>query len=413
LHQWSFTVKGVPYTVAYLPISDKLGFDTALLVDNLQKIATQAVYLFGSAPYSHYAFLLQDGVVGALEHINSVTIGAQATLLAIHMQEVNGEIAHEFIHSWNEVNIRPSGYTDLNYGPQEQSAGLWFTEGLTMFYADLLQRRAGLPREDSTRTAHLQSLIGRYYADSGNTALAPATVSLASNAGPGMLGDYSASVHVQGELIGAMLDLVVRHTTRGARSFDDVMRLMYQRFGGKGGFEARDVEQAVADVCPSAEVHPFFLKYVYQANPMDFNSYLRLIGLRVNLFYRPSMGDSGRLAPDLRLYIWQPAGDTVYHLVMTNPGNCWVKAGLHTGDALLAIDGQPIKNRQLYNDRIKTLRIGDRILVQIDRHGSRQTIPVDIAGYDIPVVQFIPTDNKNTEKYTEAQKIFRQWEVGS
>ena len=185
VRQWPFTIKGIPHTVAYLPINDTLHFDTTQLVDNLKKIASLAIDLFGGAPYNHYVFLLQDGVVGALEHVNSVTIGASAALLATRMSEVNGEVAHEFIHSWNEVNIQPSGYTDLNYGPQEQSPGLWFTEGLTMFYADLLQRRAGLPREDSTRTAHLQSLLGRYYADSGNVALAPVVVSLASNAGPG------------------------------------------------------------------------------------------------------------------------------------------------------------------------------------------------------------------------------------
>jgi predicted metalloprotease with PDZ domain len=408
LHQWSFIVKGIPHTVAYLSVSDNLRFDTIQLVDNLKKIATQAIGLFGGAPYSHFAFLLQDGVVGALEHVNSVTIGAPGALLANHMQEVNGEIAHEFIHSWNEVNIRPSGYTDLNFGAQEQSAALWFTEGLTMFYADLLQRRAGLPLEDSTRVAHLQSLIGRYYADSGNMALAPAAVSLAANAGPGMLGDYSASVHVQGELIGSMLDLLIKNTTKGARSFDDVMRLMYQRFGGKRGFDARDVEEAVRAACPSPEVHSFFQKYVYRANPLDFNSYLRLIGLHVSLSYRPSIGDSGRPAPDQRLYIWQPAGDTIFRFVMTSPASCWVKAGLHTGDALLAIDNQSIKNRQTYNDHLKTIKIGDKLTVQIDRHGHNQMIPVDITGYQIPIVQLLSTEDKNIE----AQQLFRQWAAG-
>jgi predicted metalloprotease with PDZ domain len=408
LHQWPFAVKGVSHTVAYLSNARTPGFDTALLVANLQKIVTQAIQVFGSAPYSHYAFLLEDGVVGALEHGNSVTIGAPATLLATHMQEINGEIAHEFFHTWNLMNIQPAGYTDLNYGPQEKSAGLWFSEGLSMFYADLLLRRAGLPCEDSTRIAHLKSLIGRYYADTGNTVLAPATVSLASNAAPGMLGDYSASVHLQGELIGAMLDLVIRDATRGARSFDHVMRLMYKRFGGKNGFDARDVELAVKDVCGSAEVHPFFQKYVYQGKPLDFDAYLRLIGLRIQVSYRPSLGDSGRPTPDRRLYIWQPQGDTVFHLIMTNPGSCWVTAGLHTGDALVSIDGQPIKNRQTFNGKLMTLKVGDRIIVGVDRHGNSQTIPVDVTGYDIPVVQLLPTKNNNIE----ALSIFRQWEAG-
>jgi predicted metalloprotease with PDZ domain len=408
LHQWNFTVEGIPYTVAYLPVAGTPAFDTALLVANVQKIVAQTVRLFGGTPYKHYTFLLEDGVGGALEHANSVTIGAPANLLANHMQDIYEELAHEFSHTWNLMSMRPGEYTDLNCGPQERSAGLWFSEGLAMFYADLLVRRAGLPCEDSTRTGHLESLIGRYYADTGNTVIPPAAVSLASNAAPGMLGDYSASVHLQGELLGAMLDLVIRDATRGARSFDDVMRLMYKRFCGKDGFYTRDIEQTVKDVCGSDEVHPFFQKYIYEGKAMDFNPYLRLIGLRLQLYYRPAMDDKGHLAVDGRLYIWQPAGDTVYHLVMTDPRSCWVKAGLHTGDALVTINGQPIKNRQSFNDMLKGLTIGDRLIVEVDHSGSRQRIPVDITGYEMPVAHLINEGNASSE----IQKLSRYWKEG-
>jgi predicted metalloprotease with PDZ domain len=50
---------------------------------------------------------------------------------------------------------------------------------------------------------------------------------VAYNAEPGALGDYSASTHLEGELIGTMLDLIIRDATRGRRSMDDVMRLLF------------------------------------------------------------------------------------------------------------------------------------------------------------------------------------------
>ena len=102
-----------------------------------------------------------------------------------------------------------------------------------MYYADLLVRRAGLPCEDSTRTAHLESLIGRYYTDTGNRVFPPGVVSLADNAPPGPLGDYTASTHLQGELLGSMLDLLIMEATNGRKSMDNVMALMNRRFGGK------------------------------------------------------------------------------------------------------------------------------------------------------------------------------------
>jgi predicted metalloprotease with PDZ domain len=405
LHQWHFFVGGVPHTVAYLPVTDTLNrvtdtlnFDSTLLVDNIRKIVVQTVRLFGGMPYKNYVFMLEDGVYGALEHGNSVTIGASANILTSRMQEVYEEIAHEFFHTWNLVDIRPAEYTGLKYGPQEQSSLLWFSEGVTMFYADLLVRRAGLPAEDSARILHLESLIRRYYADTGNMVIPPAKVSLAENAGPGILGDYSASTHLQGELLGTTLDWLIRSNTEGRHSFDDVMRLMYRRFGGgrglgggggverRRGFYARDIEQAVQDICGGGLVHPFFQKYIYEGKALDFNSWLPLIGLQLQLSWQPAADEKGKPLPDTRVYIWQPVGDTVFRLGMTHPGGCWVKAGLHTGDTVSAMNGAPIKNRQDFNQALHRFQIGDTIIVQVRRPTGIRYVPVSITGYLAPVV---------------------------
>src|SRR5579863_472866 len=168
LRRWTFTVDSIPHVVAYLPATPTLNFYTIALVENTQKIVRAAKDIFGTFPYKHYSFLLEEGSEGALEHRNSVTIGVSATELASDRPDIYEEIAHEFFHTWNLMDIRPSGYTDLNYGKQQQSPGLWFSEGITMLYAGLLCRRTGLPVEDSTRIAHLSSLITRYYSDTGN-----------------------------------------------------------------------------------------------------------------------------------------------------------------------------------------------------------------------------------------------------
>ncbi|HXB32151.1 MAG TPA: hypothetical protein VNV35_01965, partial [Puia sp.] len=141
LHRWTFTVDSIPHEVAYLSSAPALGFDTGALVSNIQKIVRATKAIFGGFPYEHYNFLLEDKSVGALEHGNSVTIGVSAANLTGEQPGIYEEIAHEFFHTWNLMAIRPSGYTELNYGPQQQSPGLWFSEGLTMLYADLICRR--------------------------------------------------------------------------------------------------------------------------------------------------------------------------------------------------------------------------------------------------------------------------------
>src|SRR2546425_12346799 len=95
--------------------------------------------------------------------------------------------------------IRPAEYRDLDWRPQPLVAGLWFSEGLTMFYADLLLRRAGLPVFDSTPAAHLERLIARYLASPGNARFSAQQVSpVADAAQPGAPAAYSASTHPQG-----------------------------------------------------------------------------------------------------------------------------------------------------------------------------------------------------------------------
>jgi predicted metalloprotease with PDZ domain len=412
LSKWSFNVNGIKHTVVYLPTVNASAFDSKTLISSIQKIVQQAVKTFGSMPYANYTFLLEDGVNGALEHRNSVTIGAPSAMLATNMKELYEELAHEFFHTWNLMSIKPAEYTSLNYGPQQMSAALWFSEGFTMFYADLLLRRAGLPTadiEDSTRISHLQSLMNRYYTDTGNTVIPPGKVSLASNASPGMLGDYDASTHLQGELLATIIDLMIRDASENKKSLDDVMKLIFKEFGNKKGFFARDIEKAVKSICScNNKVDSFFKNYIYDGHAIEFNRYLKLLGLRFYIAYVAKNVD-GKLLPDLRVYIWQPIGDTLYHIGVTNPVNCWARSGIHTGDVIFSLNDHTIKTRQDFYNKLNTLHINDTLRVVTRHNDNNASIPVIITGYDKPVVSITQIPNASTRQ----QKLFDQWERGN
>ena len=329
------------------------------------------------------------------------------------MKELYEEIAHEFFHSWNLVSIKPAEYTPLNYGPQQMSAGLWFSEGFTMFYADLLLRRAGLPManvQDSTRIFHLQSIISRYYSDTGNTVISPAKVSLASNSPPGMLGDYDASTHLQGELLAVMLDLVIRNASENKKSLDDVMKLMFKEFGNRKGFYATDIERATKNICLcNGKVDSFFKNYIYSGHPIEFNKYLELAGLQFHLTYAAAKNADGKLLPDFRVYTWQPIGDTLYHIGITNPLNCWTKSGIHTGDVVFSLNNHSIKTRQDFHNALNDLHVNDTLMVTTRRYDSKISIPVTITGYDKPVASITQIPNASSRQ----QKLLEQWEEGN
>ena len=54
----------------------------------------------------------------------------------------------------------------------------------------------------------------------------------------------------KGGLVALLLDLKIRASTRGERSLDDVLRLLWERFGATDtGFPEGEVERVAAEVC--------------------------------------------------------------------------------------------------------------------------------------------------------------------
>jgi len=399
---WRFAVDGVPHRVVYWPVPDAAPFDTIAFVDGIERLVREAVSLFGRAPYRDYTFTFQDGAYGALEHLNSVTLGAASADLAKDPSAALAETAHEFIHTWNLMRIRPAEYRGVDYRTQPPTAGLWFSEGLTMFYADVLLRRAGLPAGDSTRLAHLERQFARYLASPGNARHAAETVSrVAYNAPPGSLGDYSASTHLQGEVLGTILDLIVRDATGGERSMDDVMRLMLERFFGARGFDGRDVEAAVERVC-GCDVTALFDAHIRNGGQaIDFDRYLGLVGLRSRVTWAPAVWN-GQPERDLRIFAWEPPGEGGLRLIVSNAASIWGTAGLHTGDRLVSVNDRAVTSWPAFRSQLVALRMGDTIRLEVRRPTGAYRAAVVIAGFDRPVVRI-----ETVAAATERQRALR------
>jgi predicted metalloprotease with PDZ domain len=382
-----FAVDGVPHTIAYWRAPNYTRFDTTAFQSAIEGIAEEAAKAFGRPPYREYLFLIQDNAWGGLEHHNSVTIGARSNMLAENSSELLKEIAHEFVHTWNLIRIRPAEYTGVSSKVIKPVPTLWFSEGLTLFYADLLMRRAELAAGDPTRVGHLQGLIARWLSFPANSKFSAEAVSrVAYNAAPDALGDYVGSSHLQGEVLGAMLDLVVRGATDGKRSMDHVMRDLYARTGGPAGMTGADIEASVAAVC-GCVVKPFFDAHVRGAQPLDFDKYLALIGLKAEVKWDTVTRDNGDKVPDHRLYAFNPEGDSLLALQVNNPTTVWGRAGLHSGDRVVSMNGNSVRTWNEFRTMLAQSRIGDVVhLVIKPKVGPTRDVPVTVTGYTRPFV---------------------------
>jgi predicted metalloprotease with PDZ domain len=409
LREWRFSAGGVPHRVVYWSLPGAQPFDTAGLVDGLHRVADQAIRLFGGAPFRAYTFLVEDGALGALEHHASVTLGAPSDRLSRGLNDFFAEAAHEYFHAWNLMSIHPVEYGDVDYRPPLRSHGLWWAEGVTMLYADLLERRAGLPTHDSTRLAHLESLIERYLANPAYGRFSAERISaVAYGAPPDALGDYNASTHLQGELIGTVLDLKIRAATAGRRSLDDALRAMQRDYSGPRGYTGRDIERVVGETC-GCPVRAFFDASVRGHRRLDLAAALRLIGLRMEVSREPARDDDGRPIPDLRIYAWMPPGAAHPSLVLTDPSSIWVRAGLHSGDRVMRVNDAAVDSVAQLRRLLTEARIGDAVTLDVTRPtGRTDRVRVRITGFDRPLVRI-----EEVGDATAGQQALRaRWQAG-
>jgi predicted metalloprotease with PDZ domain len=386
VHDWSYRVEGVPHRVVYWSLPDGAPFDSTAFVGALERFSQQAVALFGRAPYRDYTFVFQDGAYGGLEHPASVTLGAPSEDIAKNPFAPIEEAAHEYFHTWNLMRIRPAEYAGVSNRAPAPSAGLWFSEGLTIYYSDALMRRAGIPGSYPMRDVRLRSLLERYMENSGTAKFSAEEVSrVAYNAGPLALGDYSVSTHMQGEVIGTMLDFIIRDATNGTRSMDDVMGLMLERHSGETGFVGRDIERAVSDVC-KCSVKAFFDAHVRGGSRIDIARYARLAGFQIDLGREPAARD-GVALPDTRVYGYSMEGEPEMRFRLLDPASAWGRAGLHSGDRIVSMNGAAVTTWPAMRSILSALHIGDTLSVVVNQPSGRFVTKVGITGYDRPTAK--------------------------
>ena len=156
----SFTACGIPH---HFVVSGALpSFDGARLLADTQKICEAAIRFWhgqgkqagNKAPHQNYLFMLNavhDGY-GGLEHRNSTALICNRVDLPRQTSPrtndgyttLLGLISHEYFHTWNVKQLRPDAFARYNYTQENYTTLLWFFEGFTSYFDDILLRHAGL-----------------------------------------------------------------------------------------------------------------------------------------------------------------------------------------------------------------------------------------------------------------------------
>ncbi len=318
-------------------------FDSARLLADTQKICeTEIRFWHGKgaaagkkAPHQRYVFMLnvvEDGY-GGLEHRNSTAlICSRPDLPRLGEAKTSdgyttllGLISHEYFHTWNVKRLRPAEFARYDYTQENYTELLWFFEGFTSYYDDLLLLRAGLIDQNKylellSKTANgvaqspgrqVQSVAQasfdawvKYYRQDENTANA------------------TVNYYAKGALVALCLDLALR--LEGS-DLDSVMRGLWRRCRG-GPLREQDLLDEL-HARTGRSWAPDIAHWVHSTEELPLARLLQAHGVAVDV-------DSASLAQRLGVRVTEAGGVRIKTVLRHSAAE---RAGLCAGDEWLGV----------------------------------------------------------------------------
>ncbi len=308
------------------------------VIETLRRICRYELDLMQDQPFETYTFIFHIGKAaagagGGMEHANSTAINVPSDEL------LAGVSAHEFFHLWNVKRIRPSSLEPVDYTKEQWTRALWFAEGVTSTYGSYTMLRSGLWTKD------------QFYADLGNqiTELQSRPANRWKSAEESSLDawlekyllynspDESVSYYTKGQMLGMLLDILIRDRTGNTASLDDVMRTLNTEFAkrGKTYRDTLDV-RLTAEKVAGGSFEEFFRRYVSGTNAFPYVEVLALAGLEL----RERKGNRAALGFTINR---DPSGEA--RVAGLLPDGAASAAGLHDGDKILRWNDVEIPRR--------------------------------------------------------------------
>jgi predicted metalloprotease with PDZ domain len=331
--EYDYQQNGATYRVTV--DGDRNLYSPGRILNALKKITLTETSLMEDVPFKRYTFMFffpQSGS-GGMEHRDGTAISIPAAEMRGGLGSLESTAAHEFFHLWNVKRIRPKGLEPIDYIRGNDTSDLWFSEGVTSTYAELVLLRAGLIKEKdfykelAEAINDLQSRPARRFQsveESGREAWLE------------KYPDYfrparSISYYNKGELLGYLLDLGIRHASDNRYSLDDLMRRLNLEFARQGRyFDDADLKRIIHELAPAFPCDEFFRDDITGTRELDYAKYLAYAGLELKT--------ERVAAPDLGFESLQGFIGPV-HVETVEPGSNAAIAGIQPGDVLLKMNG--------------------------------------------------------------------------
>jgi predicted metalloprotease with PDZ domain len=360
----SFRISGIEPPISVAIHGD--GWKQSDVENTLRKICNYEIELMGGAPFDHYLFIFHvgkaaQGAGGGMEHANSTAINANSEA------QLASVAAHEFFHLWNVKRIRPASLEPIDYTREQYTRALWFAEGVTSTYGRYAELRSGLwSKQDfyadlAQQINELESRPANRWQSAEQSSLDTWLDKYDYYNSP----EFSVSYYTKGQVLGDLLDILIRDRTNNERSLDDVVRKMNENFAKKGKpyRDSLDVRLTAEEIA-GGSFEDFFQKYVANAEPVPYQSVLAKAGLLLQ------QQEIVRAQPGFSIER-DASGKSLVRSVL--PGSTADRAGLLAGDEVVSFNGENVPRRP--ERWLRNKNPGDSLKLRVLRNEK----PVDIA----------------------------------
>ena len=364
--------------------------------EKVKSIVLEEQKVYGELPdfdYNTYTFLacyIPNASGDGMEHRNSTILTSTRSLANGGMNNNLGTVSHEFFHSWNVERIRPKTLEPFNFEEANMSGELWFAEGFTSYYTNLILCRAKLISaeeyvEDLSGTFNYvwNSPATQFFNPIEMSYQAP-FVDAATSVDPVNRENTFISYYSYGSILGLALDLSLREK---GLNLDDYMKLVWNTFGKKEiPYTIENLKESLNAYAGKEFGNQFFDKYIYKSQMPDYKSLFATVGVKLiqddtTPYFGAAIATNGDLF-----------GEIQRNTAIGSPAYI---AGLDKGDVITAINNQPFPNGVSFEDFLKKFQIGDELKIDFLRFGTIKSTKVKLTSNPIYRTELV---EKNGEK---------------